>query len=166
MLADGKELARISGDRRLAAQLVAIRDIAFELLRSDDVGPLLSNSHSLIRHLCAEMGHLRTETLRVIFLDARNRLILDEVMWQGSMSEVAIHTREVMRRALQLDASALIIAHNHPSGVLVPSPSDIELTKEMLAAARSLDLTLHDHLLIAPGGALSLRFGGFDEVWH
>lgn len=165
LLTDQAELVRISGNRALARQIAAIRELAIELVRSDEMNPLLSNAHSIVRYLCADMGHLRNENLRVLFLDERNRLILDETMWRGTVNEVSIHPREVLKRALDVDASAFILAHNHPSGILYPSDNDLILTKEMLSAAAALGIVFHDHLIIASGGAVSLRFERFITPW-
>lgn len=112
------------------------------------------------------MGHLRIENLRVMFLDAHNRLILDETMWRGTIDEVIIHPREVLKRALELDASAFILAHNHPSGILSPSDNDLALTREMLSAAATLGITFHDHLIVTAGGVVSLRLEKFIDPWR
>jgi DNA repair protein RadC len=165
LLTDQRELVRISGDNALAQQLTAIRVLAMRLLRSDEAKFAIADTHTLIRYLCAEMGHLRIETVRVIFLDGHNRFLHEETMWRGTIDEVNIHSREVMRRAIELDASALILAHNHPSGISKPSPADIALTRDILSAARSLGLTLHDHLIVTTKDALSLRLAGFVKPW-
>jgi DNA repair protein RadC len=166
LLTDQSELARVSGDRGLAAQIAAIKELALQLIKSDEAKPMLADAHSIVRYLCADMGHLRVETLRAIFLDNHNRLLRDETMWSGTAGEVAIHTREVLRRALEVDASAIILAHNHPSGVLRPSASDIEFTHDMLHASATLGLIFHDHLIITASGAVSLRFEKMVEPWH
>jgi DNA repair protein RadC len=127
---------------------------------------MLAGAHSIIRYLCADMGHLRVETLRALFLDSHNRLLRDETMWTGTIGEVVIHTREVLRRALEVDACAIILAHNHPSGVLRPSASDIELTQDMLQASASLGIIFHDHLIVTANGAISIRFEKIVEPWQ
>jgi DNA repair protein RadC len=165
LLTDPGELTRITGDSALASQLAAIKELALKFISSDDVKPMLGDTHSLIRYLRADMGHLRNETFRAIFLDAYNRVILAETLWHGTVSEVYIHPREVMRRAIEIDATALIVAHNHPSGVLIPSDADIRLTGELLRASKSLGLTLHDHLIISAGGATSMRLDHYIEPW-
>jgi DNA repair protein RadC len=166
MLLEPSELLRLTGDHELCLQLEAIKELSLRLLASDEVKPLLADAHTLIRYLRADMGHLRTETFRAIFLDGYNRVISEETLWQGTISEVHIHTREVMRRALELDALALIVAHNHPSGVLLPSVADLKLTRELINAASALGLTLHDHLIITPCATASLRLDGFVEPWN
>jgi DNA repair protein RadC len=165
LLASRRELSRISGDDALSERLAAIRDVALRFLASDEIKPELSDSHTLIRYLCAQMGHLRTETFKAIFLDGYNRVIAAETLWHGTVSEVHIHPREVMRRAIELDASAIIVAHNHPSGTLKPSGADIRLTKKLLSASAAIGLTLHDHLIVSATGATSMRVDRHIEPW-
>jgi DNA repair protein RadC len=165
LLSDKKELVRLTGDRVLASQLIAIKDIAVAFLRSDTPPPELADSHTLLRYLRSVMGKLRIETCRVIFLDSYNRVLSDEVMWSGTTKEVHVHTREVMRRAIAVDASALIVAHNHPSGVIYPSDTDIALTRELLIAARSLEIILHDHLIVTANDVASIRLGRWIDPW-
>jgi len=120
-------------------------------------GPIFSSSQSLIAYLFAEMAHLPTERLRVLFLNARNRLLCDETMAEGSVSEAPIYPREIMRRSLEVGATALILAHNHPSGDPRPSHGDMEATRRIVEAGRALDITLHDHVIIARSDWISFR---------
>lgn len=166
LLTNPDELVRMGGNRSLARQIGAIKELALELIRSDEAKPYFPDAHSIARYLCADMGHLRIENLRVMFMDAHNRLILDETMWRGTINEVIIHTREVLKRALEVDASAFILAHNHPSGILSPSDNDLALTREMLSAAAALGIVFHDHLIVTAGGVVSLRLERLIEPWR
>lgn len=166
LLNDHRELSRLTGSPVLAAQLVAIKDIAVAFLKSDEAPPFLSDNHTLLRYLRAVMGPLRIETCRVIFLDAHNRVLSDEVMSSGTIGEVHIHAREIMRRALEIDATSFIIAHNHPSGILQPSDADIALTQELITASSSMGLCMHDHLIVTARGVLSIRHERWIEPWR
>jgi DNA repair protein RadC len=123
--------------------------------------PLLPSSESVISYLHGTMAHLQRETFCVLFLDASNGLIRDEIMWEGSVSRVQIHPREVIRAALACNATAMIVAHNHPSGDPRPSRCDINITRQLCFAAQSFDMVVHDHLIIARSGWCSLRTEGF-----
>jgi DNA repair protein RadC len=92
-----------------------------------------------------------------VFLDNRNQLLLDEVQNRGTVDHAPVYPREVVRRALELSAKSMIIVHNHPSGDPTPSRADIEMTKQVVAAARTLDIAVHDHLIVARGGVASLK---------
>jgi DNA repair protein RadC len=102
-----------------------------------------------------------TEVFRCLFLDRKNVLIADEELGRGTVDHVPVYPREVMRRALELNASALILVHNHPSGDPTPSKSDISMTLTMESAAQSLGLTLHDHLIIGKSREVSMRSDGY-----
>lgn len=167
LLADFAELVRVTGGLTAARKLDAIRAIAMRFLSSDEgVSPVLGDTHTLIRYLQADMGKRRVETFRAIFLDSHNRLITDEIMWSGTAVEVQVHPREVMRRAIEIDSSALIVAHNHPSQVLLPSSSDITMTKKLIQSASALGLTLHDHLIISSQGYHSMRLHKSIDPWE
>ncbi|MFN9542786.1 MAG: RadC family protein, partial [Alphaproteobacteria bacterium] len=103
------------------------------------------------------MASLGTEQFRVLFLDRKNRLIRDEVLGQGTVDHAPVYPREVLKRALELQASALILVHNHPSGDPAPSSADIEMTKLIVDAARTMDISVHDHLIIGRDEHASLR---------
>jgi DNA repair protein RadC len=118
--------------------------------------PVLTNWQALIDYLQTAMAHEQTEQFRVLFLDRKNGLIADEVQY-GTVSFTPVFPREVVKRALIHNASALIVAHNHPSGDPKPSRSDIETTRELKAAAKALEITLHDHVVIGHGKHASFR---------
>ena len=121
---------------------------------------MLSSWDALLDYLRADMAHEAIERVRVLFLNTRNALISDELMWKGAVDESAVHIREIMRRALDLQASAIIVVHNHPSGDPSPSKQDIRLTRDLAEAGRHLNVTLHDHIIIGASGYSSLRAMG------
>ena len=106
------------------------------------------------------MSHLKHERVRVLYLDTRNRLILDHLAAEGSIDEAAIHPREVIRKAFDIGASALILVHNHPSGDPEPSRADIQITNRIAEAGRLLNITVHDHVIVGRGTHVSLRAKG------
>ena len=114
----------------------------------------------LIDYLHIDMAHLTVERVRVLYLNAQNRLILDHHAGDGSVDEAAIHPREVIRRALDVGATALILVHNHPSGSPQPSRADIQITQRIAEAGRLLGVTVHDHVIVGREGHISLRAQG------
>jgi len=122
--------------------------------------PVLNNRERLHGYLSAAMARERVEQFRVLFLDTRNRLIADEVLGRGTVNHVAVHPREVLRRVLELDATALILVHNHPSGDPTPSAGDIEMTREVKRAAELFGIALHDHVVVGLDRMVSLRAEG------
>jgi DNA repair protein RadC len=103
------------------------------------------------------LAHETREQFRVIFLDKKNQLIADEVMNHGTVDHAPVYPREVARRALELAASGLILVHNHPSGDPSPSGADIEMTRQVVAALRPLNIQVHDHLIAGRDGVASLK---------
>ena len=157
--ADAETIQRVSGlSEGAVAALKIAQAAALRLLQSDvKERPVLGSWQSLLDYLRADMAHIPVERVRVLFLNARNMLIRDEPMWDGSVDESAVHIREVMRRALDCQASAIIIVHNHPSGDPSPSQQDIRLTRDLVEAGRHLRVTVHDHIIIGTKGHTSLK---------
>ncbi|MFC3214166.1 RadC family protein [Novosphingobium panipatense] len=122
--------------------------------------PVLSSWNALIDYLTIDMAHLTVERVRVLYLNTRNMLILDDLVGEGSIDEAAIHPREVIRRALDLGATAVILVHNHPSGSPQPSRADIDITNRIAEAGRLLGVAVHDHVIIGREGHVSLRAKG------
>jgi len=122
--------------------------------------PVLSSWDALGDYLTAAMAHRRTEEVRILFLNAKNMLIANEAMWQGSVDEASVHVREVIARAIALGATALIIVHNHPSGDPTPSNQDIRLTRDLVEAGRHMKITVHDHVIVGVQGRTSMRAMG------
>ena len=104
--------------------------------------------------------HLTVERVRVLYLDTRNRLIVDHHVGDGSVDEAAIHPREVVRKALDVGATALILVHNHPSGNPEPSRADIDITRRIAEAGRLLGIVVHDHVIVGREGHVSLKAKG------
>ena len=126
-----------------------IREAALDLLRKPLLTqPILSSWDALLDYLHASMAHSQIEVFHVLYLDRKNRLIVDVTAATGTVDHVPVYPREVLRQALILTASALILAHNHPSGDPTPSEADLSMTKTIDAAAQHLGLVLHDHVIV------------------
>jgi DNA repair protein RadC len=119
--------------------------------------PILSSWDALGDYLQAAMAHSPIEEVRVLFLNAKNMLLANEAMWRGSVDEASVHVREVISRAIQLGATAIIIVHNHPSGDPSPSSQDIRLTKDLIEAGRHMRVTVHDHVIVGSQGRSSMK---------
>jgi DNA repair protein RadC len=123
--------------------------------------PVLSSWDALLDYCHTAMAHRETEQFRVLYLDRKNVLIADEEQARGTVDHVPVYPREVVKRGLELNASALILVHNHPSGDPTPSPADISMTLQIRDAAEVLGLTLHDHLIVGKGREISFRGAGY-----
>ena len=130
--------------RRLARGAIAAR-------------PLLSSWGALIEYLRATMAFSAREEFRVLFLDKRNHLIADEVQGRGTVDHTPVYPREVARRALALSATAIILAHNHPSGDPAPSATDVRMTREIVSVLDPLGIIVHDHVILGREGHASLK---------
>jgi len=117
----------------------------------------LSSWTALLDYCTAAMARAANEEFRVLFLDRKNVLIADEVQNRGTVDHTPVYPREIVKRALELSASAIILVHNHPSGDPTPSKADIAMTREIVAAAKALGLAVHDHLVIGRGGHASFK---------
>jgi len=131
---------------------------ALHLLKTDiQTKPVLGNWQALLDYLHASMAHQPVEQVRVLYLNAKNVLISDDLLSEGSVDEAAVYVREIVRRALDHHATALILVHNHPSGDPQPSRQDIQLTRDIIAATQHLKISVHDHVIIGAKGNSSLR---------
>lgn len=110
--------------------------------------PVLSSWRDVVAHCRASMADEKTELFRILFLDRKNILIADEIQQRGTVDHTPVYPREVVKRALELSASAIILVHNHPSGDPTPSRADIEMTAQIVSAAKALNIAVHDHLII------------------
>jgi len=147
-------------DPTIAALKIA-EATALRLLETRIEGqPVLSSWDALGDYLHATMAHRRTEEVRILFLNAKNMLLANEALWQGSVDEASVHVREVIARAIALEATALIIVHNHPSGDPTPSSQDIRLTRDLVEAGRHMKVTVHDHVIVGAQGRTSMRAMG------
>jgi DNA repair protein RadC len=122
--------------------------------------PVISSWDALLDYCRASMGYSRQEQFRVLFLDKKNTLIGDEVQQKGTVDHTPVYPREVVKRALELGATAIIMVHNHPSGDPTPSKADVDMTKQVVDAARSLGITVHDHVIIAKRESYSFKSHG------
>ncbi len=160
--ADAAAIARAGDVSEGAAAAIKIAEAAaLRLLESRMEGrPVLGSWQSLLDYLRADMAFRATERVRVLYLNAKNMLIRNEPLSEGTVDEAAVHIREIIARALDYQASALIIVHNHPSGDPAPSQQDIRLTRDLVEAARHLKIAVHDHVIIGANGHSSLRAMG------
>lgn len=140
------------------AALKVVETSALRLAKAKIMGrPALSSWEALLDYCAMVMARSQTEEFRVLFLDRKNVLIADEVQNKGTVDHTPVYPREVLKRALELGASALILVHNHPSGDPTPSRGDIMMTREITAAAKALKIEVHDHLVIGRGKHASFK---------
>jgi len=118
---------------------------------------VISSWSALLAYVKLALAHEPREQFRVLFLDKKNQLIADEVMNQGTVDHAPVYPREVARRALELAASAVILVHNHPSGDPTPSQADVYMTRQVISACRTLNLAVHDHLVVGRDGVASFK---------
>ncbi len=118
---------------------------------------VISSWSALLAYVKTALAHEPREQVRVLFLDKKNQLIADEVTGEGTVDHAPVYPRELMRRALELSASALILVHNHPSGDPAPSAADVEITRQVVEAGRSLRISVHDHLVVGRDGVASFK---------
>ncbi|MDO1583861.1 RadC family protein [Rhizobium oryzicola] len=142
----------------VALDLKLIATVGHRMLKSEIKGKqVLSSWSSVIDYCHAAMAYESREQFRILFLDKRNALIADEVQGHGTVDHTPVYPREVVRRALELSATAIILVHNHPSGDPTPSRADIEMTKTIIDTAKPLGITVHDHIIIGKSGHISMK---------
>ncbi|MBL8847898.1 MAG: DNA repair protein RadC [Hyphomicrobium zavarzinii] len=151
-----KEISGV-GDA-VITELRLIRAAALRLMRSEIAsGPLLSSWTQVLDYLKAVQGYEHREQFRILFLDKKNHLIADEIQGQGTVDHTPVYVREVVKRALELSSTAIILVHNHPSGDPTPSRADIDMTRMIVDAGRPLGVQVHDHVIVGRGGYASFR---------
>lgn len=123
--------------------------------------PVVSTSKQLLDYLRADMANLIHERFRVLFLSSQNELIDDDLVWEGTVGEAPAYPREVVKRALEVGATGIILVHNHPSGSPKPSQGDVDATRRIAEAARMMGICLHDHIIISRAGWASFRIMGY-----
>ncbi len=162
LTADARTLAMHPGMGEATAAALKVVALAARRMARQKVRevPVIGSWQVLIDYLTIDMAHLTRERVRVLYLNAQNMLILDDHVGDGSIDEAAIHPREVIRRALDIGATALILVHNHPSGIPEPSRADIDITNRIAEAGRLLGIVVHDHVVIGREGHVSLRAKG------
>jgi DNA repair protein RadC len=157
MSAESAPLVALAGKRaaaeiRLAHEL-SVRAASAQVARR----PVISSWSALMAYVKLTMAFREREAFRVLFLDKKNQLIADEVMAEGTVDHAPVYPREVMRRALELSASAAILVHNHPSGDPTPSSADVDMTRQVIEAGRALRIAIHDHLVVGRDGVASFK---------
>lgn len=155
------EVAGVGANTALALNVYGemIRRQAAQKIRGT---PLLDSWKNVLEYCRLNDGYRNTETVHILFMNAKNHLISDEILFSGTIDQAPFYIRDILKRALDVQASAMILVHNHPSGDPTPSAADIDMTRKLAAAADLLKIHLHDHLIIAKGGYTSLRdFGMF-----
>jgi DNA repair protein RadC len=139
-------------------ELKLVRAAALRLMRGEVLErPVLSSWAQVLDYCRASMGFASKEQFRILFLDKRNQIIADEVQQTGTVDHTPVYVREVVKRALELSATAIVLVHNHPSGGPTPSRADIEMTKQIVAAAKPLGVLVHDHIIVGKQGHASLK---------
>jgi DNA repair protein RadC len=155
-------ISRAGLARDQAVCIKAVNASAVRLLRSRmQEGLVLQDWDSLSAYVYASLASERVENFRVLYLDNRNRLLADDLQARGTVDFVAVHTRELIRRGLEVHATKLVLVHNHPSGDARPSRQDVAVTREIAAACATVDMTLTDHLIVGRNGITSLRAAGY-----
>lgn len=143
---------------KTALDLKILKVAAGKLAKENVIGrPILSSWTALLDYCRTVMQFENKEQFRILFLDRKNRLIADEVLGHGTIDRAPVYPREVIKRALTLDSSAIILAHNHPSGDPTPSQSDIEMTKQIVLATKAVGISVHDHLIIGRDNIASFK---------
>jgi DNA repair protein RadC len=139
-------------------QLKLVRASALRLMQGGIMQrPVLTSWTAVLDYCRAAMGFEASEQFRILFLDKKNRLIADEVQQRGTVDHTPVYVREVVKRALELSSSAIILVHNHPSGDPTPSRADIDMTRQIADAARPLGVTIHDHIIVGRQGHVSFK---------
>lgn len=151
-------LMEVQGVRDYSATLIRLVKACAEYYLKEEVleRPRISSLSALVDYCRTAMGGLPDEQFRVIFLNSQNEIIAEEIVQEGTVNQTVVYPRKVLELALKHKASGLILVHNHPSGNLTPSAADLELTRSLVKASRSLNLTVHDHLIISRQGHFSL----------
>jgi DNA repair protein RadC len=162
LAADPRRIAEVAGaGEQVALDLKAIQAALERAMRATArKGEHVGSWSRLIDYCRIAMQHETREQFRVLFLDVKNNLLADEIMGEGAHDHAPVYPREVLRRALELRAAAVILVHNHPSGDPKPSGADVEITREIVAAAETIGLKVHDHLVIGKHGHASLKMLG------
>lgn len=160
--AEPARLLEVEGIGQEAATALKTIQASAQRLARGPVGDraIISSWDTLVDYCRTAMAFETTEQFRVLYLDRKNRLITDEVLGRGTVDHTPVYAREVVKRALEVAASAVILVHNHPSGDPTPSRADVEVTRQVTEAADKLGIAVHDHVIVAKGGHVSLRERG------
>ncbi|WP_341761704.1 RadC family protein [Candidatus Tisiphia endosymbiont of Thecophora atra] len=156
---DKEKLLNIKGTNdNLYVNFVIMRELTNRMLKQKVINQnVISSWNVLIDYLKATMGSMKTEQFRILFLNKKNVLIADEVLSQGTIDQATIYPREIIKRALFNEAGAIILVHNHPSGVSKPSNTDIELTHKIVKTCANMNISVHDHVIITANEYFSFK---------
>lgn len=155
-----QRLAEVNGLGEVSITNLKIIQAAAQRYAHDQIAedkPVLSSWSQLVDYCRSAMAYEATEQFRILFLDKKNRLIADEVQQTGTIDHTPVYPREVIRRSLELSATAVILVHNHPSGDPQPSSADVQMTRAIADVARPLGITVHDHIVIGRNGHVSMK---------
>jgi DNA repair protein RadC len=159
LAASTADLRTVAGiGENVALDLKLLHEATLRIGRADaGKRTVISSWTALLAYIRVALAHEPREQFRVLFLDKKNQLIADETMNQGTVDHAPVYPREVMRRALELSSSSVILVHNHPSGDPTPSGADVEMTRQVIEAGKALRITVHDHLVVGRDGVASLK---------
>ena len=159
MQAPVESLLKIKGiSKNTALFLKSISELSKRSLKQELVGkPLLNSWSSVLEYCHATMAHQQIEKFRILFLNKKNHMLADEVQQHGTIDHTPAYPREVIKRALELGASALVLVHNHPSGDHRPSEDDVDVTRAIIRAGEPLGIKVHDHIIVSSNGYSSLK---------
>jgi DNA repair protein RadC len=159
MSADPERLMDVKGvGEAVATELKIVQAAAMRLMKGQVINrPILASWNAILEYVRAAMAFADIEQFRVLFLDKKNQLIADEVQQQGTVDHTPVYPREVVKRALELGASAIVLVHNHPSGDPTPSLADVDMTKKIIDAGQRLGVMVHDHIIVGRKGHASFR---------
>ena len=153
------ELTAVDGIKETTASVLKIIQASVIRLLRDEISnkPILNSWDRMVDYCTASMGYNKSERFRILFLDVKNRLIADELQQKGTVNHTPVYPREVIKRALELGASSIIMVHNHPNGDPKPSKADIEMTRLVKDAGRVFNITLHDHVIVTKNNFVSFK---------
>jgi DNA repair protein RadC len=162
LAAPPERLTKVKGIGETAAAYVRASGLLLQRAAGDQIRdrPVISNWAALLNYVSTRIKHEKTEQVRVLYLDKKNKLIADEKAGQGTVDHAPIYPREVARRALELSASSVILVHNHPSGDPTPSRADVDLTREIERALATLEMRVLDHLVVGANETISMKTKG------
>jgi DNA repair protein RadC len=157
--AEPERLMEVEGvGEAVATEIKIVHAAGLRLLKGQAASRLqLTSMNAIIDYVRAAMAYAGIEQFRILFLDKKNQLIADELQQQGTVDHTPVYPREVVKRALELSASAIVLVHNHPSGDPTPSLADVDMTKKILDAGHRLGITVHDHIIVGRQGHVSFR---------
>ncbi len=162
MHAEINELTRVDGiSEKTAIAIKTVTALSHRALKQEIMNQPILNSWARLMDYCqATMAHEKKEHFRILFLNKKNELIADEIQQSGTVDHTPAYPREIMKRALELSATAIILVHNHPSGDHTPSEADIDMTFAIMAAAEPFKIIVHDHIVVSKNGTTSMKNAG------